>query len=109
VSPHSEIIFGNLSKSLIVRKGGYGSSNQINGRSAQSQRQPTSIRGGTTHGNMTGVDNNLTLPKFQGVGSWDLEQHLFVCEKIWVEKNVQDETVKIVHLETKFRGCALVS
>jgi hypothetical protein len=64
VSPHSEIIFGNLSKSLIVRKGEYGSSNQINGRIPQSQRQPASIRGGTTHGNMTEVDNNLTLPKF---------------------------------------------
>jgi hypothetical protein len=64
VSPQSKIIFGNLSKSWIVRKRGHGSSNQINGRSAQSQIQPTSIRGGTTHGNMTEVYNTLILPKF---------------------------------------------
>jgi hypothetical protein len=33
---------------------------------------------------------------------------MFVCETIWVAKNVQDEVVKIAQLETTFRGCALV-
>jgi hypothetical protein len=57
---------------------------------------------------MAGVDNTLRLPEFQGVGSEDPEQHLFVCETIWAAKNVQDEAVKIVQLETTFRGRALV-
>jgi hypothetical protein len=57
---------------------------------------------------MVGVDNTLRLPEFQGVGSEDPEQHLFVCETIWAAKNVQDEVVKIVQLETTFRGHALV-
>jgi hypothetical protein len=40
--------------------------------------------------------------------SEDPKQHLFVCEIIWVMKNVQDEDVKIAQLETTFRGHALV-
>jgi hypothetical protein len=57
---------------------------------------------------MAGVDNTLRLPEFQGVGSEDPEQHLFVCETIWATKNVQDEVVKIAQLATTFRGHALV-
>jgi hypothetical protein len=111
-SPQSEITVEDLSKSLIVSQGGQSSSNQSSGSSVQSQSQnqsqPTSPRGGTTQRNMAGVDNTLRLPEFQGVGSEDPEQHLFVCETIWAAKNVQDEAVKIVQLETTFRGCALV-
>jgi hypothetical protein len=107
-SPQSEITVEDLSKELIVSKGGQSSSNQSSGSSAQSQSQPTSPRGGTTQRNMAGVDNTLRLPEFQGVGSEDPEQHLFVCETIWAAKNVQDEAVKIAQLETTFRGRALV-
>jgi hypothetical protein len=57
---------------------------------------------------MAGLDNTLTLFEFQGVGSEDLEQHLFVCETIWVAKNVQDEGLNIAQLETNFRGYTLV-
>jgi hypothetical protein len=57
---------------------------------------------------MTGIDNTLRIPKFQGVGSEDPEKHLFVCETIWIEKNVQDEETKIVHLETMFKGHKLL-
>jgi hypothetical protein len=76
--------------------------------STSSQSQPTSPGGGTTQNTMAGLDNTLRMPEFQGVGSEDPEQHLFVCETIWVVKNVQDEATNIVQLETMFRGRALV-
>jgi hypothetical protein len=57
---------------------------------------------------MAGVDNTLRLPAFQGVGSEDPKQHLFVCKTIWVANNFQDEAVKIAQLEIIFRGRALV-
>jgi hypothetical protein len=57
---------------------------------------------------MAGLDNTLKLPEFQGVGSKDPKQHLFVCETIWAAKNVQDDAVKIVQLATTFRGRTLV-
>ena len=74
----------------------------------QSQSQPTSPRGGTTQRNMEGVDNTLRFLDFQGVGSGDPKQHMFVCETIWAAKNVQDEVVKIAQLEIMLRGRELV-
>jgi hypothetical protein len=56
---------------------------------------------------MAGVDNTLRLPEFKGVGSDDPEQHFFVCEIVWVAKNIQDEAVNIAQLATTFRGRAL--
>jgi hypothetical protein len=112
VSPQSEIIVEDLSKVIVVSQGGQSSSNQSNGISAWSQSlnhsQPTLPRRGNIQRNMIGVDNTLRLPEFQGVGSEDPKQHLFVCETIWVTKNVQDEAVKIAQLGTKFRGHVLV-
>jgi hypothetical protein len=85
-SPQSEITFESFSKSIVVIQGGQSSSSHNSGSSVQSQSQnqsqPTSPRGGNTQSNMAGVDNILRLPEFQGVGSEDPEQHLFVCEKI---------------------------
>jgi hypothetical protein len=57
---------------------------------------------------MEGLDNTLRLLEFQGVGSEDLEHHLFVCEIIWAAKNFQDEATNIAQLETTFRGHTLV-
>jgi hypothetical protein len=57
---------------------------------------------------MAGVDSLIRLPEFQGVGLEDPEQHLFLCEKIWAAKNVQDEAMKIAHLARTFRGNVLV-
>jgi hypothetical protein len=45
--------------------------------------------------NMVRVDNTLRLLEFKGVGSKYLEQHMFVCEVVWVIKNIQDDAVKI--------------
>jgi hypothetical protein len=53
---------------------------------------------------MEGVDNTLRIHEFQGCGLEDPKQHMFVYEKIWATKNVQDEAVNIVHLVTTFRG-----
>jgi hypothetical protein len=106
--PQLEITVEDLSKALIVCKGGKSSSNQSSGSSAHSQSEPTSPRGGTTQSNMEGVDNTLIQLEFQGAGSNDPKQHLFVCEIICVAKNVQDEAVKISQLETNFRGHTLV-
>jgi hypothetical protein len=87
-SPQSEVMFEDLSKEIVVSQGGSSSSSQNSGSSVQSQNQsqPTSPRGGTTSNNMVGVDNTLRLPEFQGIGSEDPEQHLFVCEMIWACK-----------------------
>jgi hypothetical protein len=95
-SPQSEVTFEYFSKEIVVSQGGLSSSSQNSGSSVQSQNQsqPTSPRGGTTSNNMVRVDNTLRLPEFQGIGSEDPEQHLFVCETIWA-KNIQDEVVKI--------------
>jgi hypothetical protein len=57
---------------------------------------------------MVGVDNTLRFPEFQGIGSEETEQHLFVCETIWAAKNVDDEVVNIAQLATTFRGHLLV-
>jgi hypothetical protein len=62
---------------------------------SQNQSPPTSPRGGTTQDNMVGVDNNLRLLEFKGVGLEDMEQHLFVCKIVWVAKNIHDDAVKI--------------
>jgi hypothetical protein len=58
--------------------------------------------------NMARLDNTLRLPEFQGVGSEDPEQHLFVRETIWDAKNIHDDAIKIAQLTTTFRGCTLV-
>jgi hypothetical protein len=69
---------------------------------------PTSPRGGTTLNNMDGVDNTLRSPQFQGIGSEDPEQHLFVYMTIWATKNVSDEVVNILQLVRTFIGSVLV-
>jgi hypothetical protein len=77
-----------LSKVIIISQGVHSSSIHNSGSSTQSQNQspPTSPRGGNTKTNMEGIDNTLRLPKFKGVGSEDLEQHLFFCETVWAAK-----------------------
>jgi len=49
----------------------------------------------TMQNTMEGLDHTLRLCDFQGVGSKDTQQHLFVFETIWATKNVQDEAPKI--------------
>jgi hypothetical protein len=49
----------------------------------------------------------MRLLEFKGIGSEDPEQHMFVCETIWIAKNVHDEGEKIMQLEKMFRGRTL--
>jgi hypothetical protein len=63
-SPQSEITFEDLSKEIIVSKGGQSSRNQRSGRSVQIQSELSSTRGGTTQRNMEGVDITLILLDF---------------------------------------------
>jgi hypothetical protein len=108
VSTRSEVTFEDLLKSLIVSKGRHSSSSHSSGSVAPIQSQPTSPMEGTTQNNMARLDNTLIFPEFQGVGSEDPEQHLFVCETILAAKNVQDKAINITQLEITFRGRALV-
>jgi len=87
-SPRSKITFEYFLKVLIVSGGRKSISIQRRGISVLSHSQPTSPRGVTTQNNMVGLDNTLRLPKFQGVGSEDPEQRMFVCETIWATKSV---------------------
>jgi hypothetical protein len=57
---------------------------------------------------MVGVDPTLRMLVFHGAGTKDLEQHLFVCEAIWIVKKVQDDDMKIVQLVTTFRDHVLL-
>jgi hypothetical protein len=111
-SPQLEITVEDLSKSIIVSQGGQSINSQNSGSSvrsqSQNQSQPASPRGGTTQSNMVGVDNTPILPQCQGVGSADLEQHIFVSETIRATKNIQDNAMKISQLATTFRGHALL-
>jgi hypothetical protein len=38
----------------------------------------------------------IRLPEFRGDGSDDREKNMFICEKIWVEKNIIYEDTKVV-------------
>jgi hypothetical protein len=57
---------------------------------------------------MAWVDPTLRMPLFEGVESKYLEQHLFICDTIWIVKNIQDDDVNIVQLATTFRDRALL-
>jgi hypothetical protein len=52
---------------------------------------------------MAGVDPTIILPEFLGKTSEDPEKHLFICEKIWEEKQVIKEDTKVAQLDITFR------
>lgn len=52
--------------------------------------------------------DELRMPVFNGNGSQDREQHMFVCEAIWTAKQVHDQNAQIMQLVTTFRDRALV-
>jgi hypothetical protein len=45
---------------------------------------------------MEGQDPPIMLREFCGDGSDDLEKHLFIYEKIWEAKQIEDEDTKVV-------------
>jgi hypothetical protein len=54
-----------------------------------------------------GHDPTIRLPKFKREASEDPEKHMFICEKIWEEKQITDEENKLSQLEIKLRDRAL--
>lgn len=54
------------------------------------------------------LSDDLRMPVFNGNRSQDPEQHMFVCETIWIVKQIQDQDAQIVQLATMFRDRALV-
>jgi len=52
--------------------------------------------------------DGLRMPMFNGNGSQDPEQHMFVCEAIWTAKQIQDQNAQIAQLATTFRDRSLV-
>jgi hypothetical protein len=44
--------------------------------------------------------DEMRLPIFRGDGSEDPNQHWFLCEDVWIIKQVTDEVVKRTHFST---------
>lgn len=44
---------------------------------------------------MERMADDLRMQVFNGNGSQDPEQHMFVCEAIWTAKYIQDRAVQI--------------
>jgi hypothetical protein len=53
------------------------------------------------------MENEMRLHIFRGYGSEDPDQHWFLCEVIWNNKNVTDEAVKRTQFSTTLRDLAL--
>jgi hypothetical protein len=56
---------------------------------------------------MTGHDPTIRLPEFKEEALEDPEKHLFICEKIWEEKQIIDEDTKLVQLAITLRDHVL--
>jgi hypothetical protein len=78
------------------------------GASSGSSSQVSTLRGGSSSSfRMAGHDPTIRLPEFKGEASEDPEKHLFICEKIWEEKQITDEDTKLVQLAITLRDHAL--
>ena len=49
----------------------------------------------------------IKLPIFNRNGLEDPKQHWFICEFLWILRQIQDENVKKAHMITTLRGHAL--
>jgi hypothetical protein len=56
---------------------------------------------------MVGHDPTIRLPELKGEVSEDLDEHLFICEKIWEVKQITNEDTKIAQLPIMLRYRAL--
>ena len=56
---------------------------------------------------MAHVNDDIKLPVFKGTGSEDPEQFWFLCETMWIAKNITDQDTRRAQLVTSFRDCAL--
>jgi hypothetical protein len=74
-----------------------------------STSQVSTPRGGGSSSvfRMAGHDPTIRLPEFQGEATEDPEKHLFICAKIWEEKQITDEDTKLAQLAITLRDRAL--
>ena len=56
---------------------------------------------------MAHMTDDIKLPVFKGTGSEDPEQFWFLCEAVWIAKNIMDQDIRRVQLVTSFRDRAL--
>jgi hypothetical protein len=56
---------------------------------------------------MAGHDPTIILPKFQGEATEEPEKNLFICAKIWEEKQITDDNTKLTQLGITLRDCTL--
>jgi hypothetical protein len=104
----SEGTSGSTENNTCSGTSGSTSSNTSGSSSPNNNTQIVVLRGaGTTHSTMEGVYPMIILPKFHGDGSKDPDKHLFVCERIWEVKRVNNEVEKVAQLEIMFRNRAL--
>jgi hypothetical protein len=74
------------------------------GASSGSGSQVSTPCGGSSSSvRMEGHDPTIKLPEFKGEASEDPEKHLFICEKIWKEKQIIDEDTKLSQLAIMLR------
>ena len=50
------------------------------------------------------VGDDVKKPLFQGKRTDDPEQYRFLCETVWIVKQIQDDDITEGQLETNFRG-----
>ena len=79
------------------------------GTSPENTSQVSTPRGGGSSSvfRMERHDPTIRLPEFLGEVAEDPEKHLFICAKIWEEKQITDEDTKLVQLEIMLRDHAL--
>jgi hypothetical protein len=66
------------------------------------------LRGGSSSSfKIAGHDPTIRLPEFKGEASEDPKKHLVICEKIWEEKHITDEDIKLAQLDIMLRDYAL--
>jgi hypothetical protein len=90
---------------------GLGSSHSasIRGSNSGNISQGSTLRRGSspTQFAMAGHDPTIRLPEFRGEATKDPEKHLFICAKIWEEKQITDEDTKLAQLAIMLRDRAL--
>ena len=67
----------------------------------------TPHEGGSSTFKMAGHNPTTRLPKFREEVVEDPEKHLFICAKIWEEKQITDEDTKLAQLSITLRDHAL--
>jgi hypothetical protein len=78
------------------------------GASSRSISQGSTPHGGSSSSfSMVGHDPTIRLPEFKGEAFEDPKKHLFICEKIWEEKQITYEDMKLAQLVITLRDHAL--